>query len=92
MICNIILSKQSKFKDILEKDDMSDDTYLSKYKKRELIDLVNINAAEFIACVLIYSCTEVKNRNFKDGKTDFITTDYVDSFEPSRNQINLSVF
>lgn len=76
-------------KDILEKDDMSDDTYLSKYKKRELIDLVNINAAEFIACVLIYSCTEVKNRNFKDGKTDFITTDYVDSFEPSRNQINL---
>lgn len=76
-------------KDILEKDDMSDDTYLSKYKKRELIDLVNVNAAEFIACILIYACTEVKNRNFKDGKTDFITTAYVDSFESSRNLINL---
>lgn len=76
-------------KDILEKDDMSDDTYLSKYKKSELIDMVSVNAAEFIACVLIYTCAEVKNRNFKDGKTDFITKDYVDSFESSRNLINL---
>lgn len=76
-------------KDILNKDSMGDNTHLAKYMKSELMCMVDVNATEFLACFLIYSCTEVANRDGRDGKTDFITQDYVDSFDSQRNTIRI---
>lgn len=76
-------------KDILSKDSISISTHLGKYKKSELLSMVDVDAAEFLACFLIYTCAEVANRNGKDGKTDFITKDYVDAFESQRDSINI---
>lgn len=76
-------------KDILSKDSISISTHLGKYKKSELLSMVDVDAAEFLACFLIYTCAEVANRNGKDGKTNFITKDYVDAFESQRDSINI---
>lgn len=76
-------------KDILNKDSMGDNTHLAKYMKSELMCMVDVDVAEFLACFLIYSCTEVANRDGRDGKTDFITQDYVDSFDSQRNTIRI---
>ena len=50
--------------------------------------MVDVDAAEFLASFLIYTCAEVKNRN-GNGKTDFITKDYVDAFESQRHSIHI---
>lgn len=76
-------------KDILSKDSISISMHLGKYKKSELLSMVDVDAAEFLACFLIYTCAEVANRNGKDGKTNFITKDYVDAFESQRDSINI---
>lgn len=76
-------------KDILRRDSVGASTHIGKYKKSELLSMVDIDAAEFLACFLIYTCAEVANRNGKDGKTNFITKDYVDAFESQRNSINI---
>ena len=76
-------------KDILSRDSISASIHIGKYKKSELLSMVDIDAAEFLACFLIYTCAEVANRNGKDGKTNFITKDYVDAFESQRNSINI---
>lgn len=76
-------------KDVLNKDSMGDNTHLAKYMKSELMHIVDVDAAEFLACFLIYSCAEVANRDGRDGKTDFITQDYVDSFASQRNTIRI---
>lgn len=76
-------------KDVLNKDSMGDNTHLAKYMKSELMCMVDVDAAEFLACFLIYSCAEVANRDGRDGKTDFITQDYVDSFDSQRNTIRI---
>ena len=76
-------------KDILGRDSVGASTHIGKYKKSDLLNMVDIDAAEFLACFLIYTCAEVANRNGKDGKTNFITNDYVDAFESQRNSINI---
>lgn len=76
-------------KDILSRDSVGISIHIGKYKKSELLSMVDIYAAEFLACFLIYTCAEVVNRNGKDGKTNFITKDYVDSFESQKNLINI---
>lgn len=76
-------------KDVLNKDSMGDNTHLAKYMKSELMSMVDVDAAEFLACFLIYSCTEVANRDGRDGKTDFITQDYVDLFDSKKNTIRI---
>lgn len=76
-------------KDVLNKDSMGDNTHLAKYMKSELMRMVDVDAAEFLACFLIYSCAEVANRDGRDGKTEFITQDYVDSFDSQRNTIRI---
>lgn len=76
-------------KDILSKDSISISTHLGKYKKSELLSMVDVDAAEFLAYFLIYTCAEVANRNGKDEKTNFITKDYVDAFESQRDSINI---
>ena len=76
-------------KDVLSRDTMSNDTHLAKYRKSELIGMIDVDAAEFLACFLIYVCANVKNRDGKDGKTDYITKDYVNSFDTQKHTINL---
>lgn len=76
-------------KDVLNKDSMGDNTHLAKYRKRELMRMVDVDAAEFLACFLIYSCAEVVNRDGRGGKIDFITQDYVDGFDSKRNMIRI---
>lgn len=76
-------------KDILSRDSVGSSTHIGKYKKSELLSMLDVDAAEFLACFLIYTCAEVVNRNGKDGKTDFITKDYVDAFETQKNTINI---
>lgn len=75
-------------KDVLDKDSIGDDTYLAKYKKSVLVQMEDVDAAEFLACFLIYSCAVVPNRTGK-GKTDFIIKDYVDGFSTKRNTIRI---
>ena len=48
-------------KDILNKDSISISTHLGKYKKSELLSMVDVDAAEFLDCFLIYTCAEVAN-------------------------------
>lgn len=55
-------------KDILSKDSISISTHLGKYKKSELLSMLDVDAAEFLACFLIYTCAEVANRNGKMEK------------------------
>lgn len=75
-------------KDVLNKDSMRDTTHLAKYQKRELVQMCDVDVAEFLACFLIYSCAVVSNRIGK-GKTDFITKDYVDGFVTKSNTIRI---
>ena len=75
-------------KDVLDKDSIGDDTHLAKYKKSVLVQMDDVDASEFLACFLIYSCAIVPNRTGK-GKTDFITKDYVDGFATKRNTIRI---
>lgn len=77
-------------KDILSKEGIADATHLAKYTKGELLNVTDVDAAEFIACFLIYSCAEVVNRTGK-GKIDFISQSYVDGFESKRSTINIVV-
>lgn len=73
-------------KDVLNKDRIGDTTHLSKYTKKELLDMTDVDVAEFLACFLIYACAEVVNRTGK-GNIEFITQDYVDNFASKRNTI-----
>lgn len=75
-------------KDILSRDSIGISTHIGKYSKSELLCMVDVDAAEFLASFLIYTCAEVKNRN-GNGKTDFITKDYVDAFESQRHSIHI---
>lgn len=52
--------------DILSKDSIGISTHIGKYSKSELLSMVDVDAAEFLASFLIYTCAEVKNRNGND--------------------------
>lgn len=75
-------------RDILSKDSVGLNTYIGKYQKSELLNMSDIDAAEFLACFLIYTCAGVKNRT-GIGHVDFITKNYIDTFETQRNTINI---